>query len=32
MTFCTDPSASALKGVLRRFKDTAFYGVRALWT
>jgi len=32
MTFCTDPSASALKGVLRRCKDTAFYGVRALWT
>lgn len=32
MTFCTDPRASALKGALRRCKDTAFYGVRALWT
>jgi hypothetical protein len=32
MTFCTDPRASALQGALRRVKDTAFYGVRALWT
>ncbi len=32
MTFATDPSATLAKGVARRFKDVAFYGVRALWT
>jgi hypothetical protein len=32
MTFCTDPSSTVLKGAIRRFKDTAYYGVRALWT
>ena len=32
MTFCTDPRTSPLKGTPRRVKDTAYYGVRALWT
>ena len=32
MTFCTDPRSTVLKGIIRRFKDTAYYGVRALWT
>jgi hypothetical protein len=32
MTFCTDPRASLLQGLLRRCKDTAYYGVRALWS
>ena len=32
MTCCTDPRARAWQSVARRFKDTAYYGVRALWT
>lgn len=32
MTFCTQPQTSELKGALRRFKDVAYFGVRALWT
>lgn len=32
MTFCADPRNSALQGVARRVKDTAFFGLRALWT
>jgi hypothetical protein len=32
MTFCTRPQTSALKGALRRLKDIAYFGVRALWT
>ncbi|MBL8259351.1 MAG: 2OG-Fe(II) oxygenase [Candidatus Competibacteraceae bacterium] len=32
MTFCTRPHASVVKGVLRRCKDVAYFGVRALWT
>lgn len=32
MTFSTTSRASAPKAVARRFKDTAFFGVRALWT
>jgi hypothetical protein len=32
MTFCTLPQASLVKGVSRRVKDTAFFGLRALWT
>jgi hypothetical protein len=32
MTFCTRPRTSLLKGALRRFKDIAYFGVRALWT
>ena len=32
MTFCTRPQSSLLKGALRRFKDIAYFGVRALWT
>ncbi|QQS53724.1 MAG: hypothetical protein IPM89_12810 [Candidatus Competibacteraceae bacterium] len=32
MTFCTRPQASLLKGAIRRFKDIAYFGVRALWS
>ena len=32
MTYCTDPSAHWWQGVCRRIKDTAFFGLRALWT
>ncbi len=32
MTFCTRPQASLIKGAARRFKDIAYFGVRALWT
>ncbi|MDG4554361.1 MAG: hypothetical protein P9E24_08950 [Candidatus Competibacter sp.] len=32
MTFCTQPRASLLKGAIRRFKDMAYFGVRALWS
>jgi hypothetical protein len=32
MTYCADPRNSAFQGVARRIKDTAFFGVRALWT
>jgi hypothetical protein len=32
MTYCADPRAYWWQGISRRFKDTAFYGVRALWT
>jgi hypothetical protein len=32
MTYCTDPRNSAFQGVARRVKDTAFFGLRALWT
>jgi hypothetical protein len=32
MTYCTDPGASLWQGVSRRIKDTAFFGLRALWT
>lgn len=32
MTFCTHPQASLLKSALRRCKDVAYFGVRALWT
>jgi hypothetical protein len=32
MTCCTDPRARPWQGIARRIKDTAFYGVRALWT
>lgn len=32
MTYCTDPAAPFAKAVARRFKDIAFFGVRALWT
>ncbi|MDS4043187.1 MAG: hypothetical protein RKP20_18685 [Candidatus Competibacter sp.] len=32
MTFCTRSQTSALKGALRRLKDIAYFGVRALWT
>lgn len=32
MTFCTRPQASLVKGTARRFKDIAYFGVRALWS
>ncbi len=32
MTFTTDPRNSWVQGVKRRIKDTAFFGLRALWT
>ena len=32
MTYCTDPRAWWWQGVSRRLKDTAFFGLRALWT
>jgi hypothetical protein len=32
MTYCADARASAAQAVARRVKDTAFFGVRALWT
>ena len=32
MTFCTQPRASLLKSTIRRFKDIAYFGVRALWS
>ncbi len=32
MTYCVDPRAWWWQGVSRRLKDTAFFGVRALWT
>jgi hypothetical protein len=32
MTYCTDPGSLWWQGVSRRLKDTAFFGVRALWT
>jgi hypothetical protein len=32
MTYCTDPRASVVKRYTRRIKDTAYFGVRALWT
>ena len=32
MTFCTRPQSSLLKGAVRRFKDIAYFGIRALWS
>jgi hypothetical protein len=32
MTFCTDPRSWWWQGASRRLKDTAFFGLRALWT
>lgn len=31
MTYCADPRTNPFKEFARRIKDTAFYGVRALW-
>lgn len=31
MTYCADPRTNWLKEFARRIKDTAFYGIRALW-
>lgn len=32
MTYCTNPKNSLVKEWARRIKDTAFFGIRALWT
>lgn len=32
MTYCSDPRSSWWQGIARRLKDTAFFGIRALWT
>jgi hypothetical protein len=32
MTFATDPRSTLVQGIARRLKDTAFFGIRALWT
>lgn len=32
MTFAEDPACYWYQGIARRIKDTAFFGVRALWT
>ncbi|HEY4405006.1 MAG TPA: 2OG-Fe(II) oxygenase [Xanthobacteraceae bacterium] len=32
MTYCTDPRSYWWQGWSRRLKDTAFFGLRALWT
>ncbi len=32
MTYCTDPRNSFVKECARRIKDTAFFGIRALWS
>jgi len=32
MTYCTDPRSLWWQAVSRRLKDTAYFGVRALWT
>jgi hypothetical protein len=32
MTYCSDPRSRWWQGVSRRFKDTAYFGLRALWT
>jgi hypothetical protein len=32
MTYCTDPRANVVQGAVRRIKDVAFFGPRALWT
>jgi hypothetical protein len=31
MTYATDPTISWYKEVIRRCKDVAFYGLKALW-
>ena len=31
MTYCDDPRTHPLKDAARRIKDTAFFGLRALW-
>jgi hypothetical protein len=32
MTYCADSRSSGVQAVARRLKDTAFFGVRALWS
>jgi hypothetical protein len=31
MTFCTEPEAGSFQSVERRFKDIAYFGLKALW-
>jgi len=31
MTYCADPRISRSFELARRIKDTAYYGIRALW-
>ena len=31
MTYCDDPHTGYLKELVRRVKDTAFFGIRAIW-
>ncbi|HEX4997666.1 MAG TPA: hypothetical protein VFY29_05550 [Terriglobia bacterium] len=31
MTFCTDPATTSLLNLQRRFKDSAYFGLRAIW-
>lgn len=31
MTFATDPRTEGVKDFIRRLKDTAYYGIRAIW-
>jgi hypothetical protein len=31
MTYCSNPAASRWQGMARRVKDTAFFGIKALW-
>jgi hypothetical protein len=32
MTYCTNPRSSLIRGIARRVKDIAFFGIRSLWT
>lgn len=32
MTYCTDSRNTMIQGIARRIKDTAFFGIRSLWT
>ena len=32
MTYCSDPRNSRLQEAARRIKDTAYFGLRALWS
>ncbi len=32
MTYCVNPTSTLAQSIARRIKDTAFFGIRALWT
>jgi hypothetical protein len=32
MTFCTDPTIARLNNAVRKMKDMAYFGIRALWS